>query len=104
MNIKFNHRRLSWVLFLFILSSSTSFLFAVTPPEFEVTFKVTGMVCGGCEAKIESTLKNIRGIHRVEANRKKQKVWVLYDLRTVKVETIMQAIMDLGYSASLVNG
>ena len=103
MNIKLNHQRLSWILFLFLLSSSASFLFAFTPPEGEVTIKVTGMVCGGCEAKVEATLKNIRGIHQVEANHKKKTVLVRYNFRIISIDAIIQAITHLGYGVPRVN-
>ena len=62
----------------------------------ETTIKVKGMVCGGCENRVQNALKNISGVENVVAN---------HDTGIVKVaarddvseNTMKEKIEDIGF-------
>ena len=45
----------------------------------QITIKVKGMVCGGCENRIQNSLKEIKGIQTVEADHNKETVFIQMD-------------------------
>ncbi len=53
----------------------------------EITIKVKGMVCGGCENRVKNALSTIEGIKEVEANHEIGEV-------KVKAEGVAQNIME----------
>ncbi len=101
MSIKFNHQKLHWFIFLSLFCAYAGFSIAGPAHEKEKTIAVTGMVCGGCEAKIEATLRDIHGIHTVDASHKNRTVLVRYNSNVIAIETIVQAIKNLGYGAHI---
>ncbi len=62
----------------------------------ETTIKVKGMVCGGCENRVQNALKNISGVENVVAS---------HDTGIVKVtarddvseNTMKEKIEDIGF-------
>ena len=62
----------------------------------EVTIKVNGMVCGGCENRVQNAVKTIEGVEQVIANHKDGTVTV-----TLKDEllesSIKEKIEDIGF-------
>ena len=62
----------------------------------EINIKVDGMVCNGCENRVQNALKTIEGIEEVKANYKDGTVKV-----TVKNEisenVIKEKIEDIGF-------
>lgn len=62
----------------------------------KIILKVNGMVCSGCENRVESTLKNIDGVSKVKASHKKGTVTII--LKKDQEKSIFEkAIENLGY-------
>ena len=64
------------------------------------TIQVSGWHCGGCAAKTESALKDVKGVTTVLADRNKKSVTVTYDDSKVKRADLEKAITDSGFSAN----
>lgn len=62
------------------------------------TIKVSGWHCGGCSARTESALKDVKGVQSVTSDRAKQQVVVKYDDSKVKRADLEKAIADSGFS------
>lgn len=62
----------------------------------EMKIKVEGMVCGGCEKRVENAVKEIEGVKKVTANHKKGIVTVMAE-EGVSKETVQEAIQDIGF-------
>lgn len=62
------------------------------------TVKVSGWHCGGCAARTESALKDVKGVTTVSSDKAKKSVTVTYDDTKVKHADIEKAITDSGFS------
>ncbi len=62
------------------------------------TIKVSGWHCGGCAARTESALKEVKGVTTVAADKTKHEVKVTYDDTKVKRADLDKAIADSGFS------
>ncbi len=62
------------------------------------TLKVSGWHCGGCAAKTESALKDVKGVNTVSSDKNKKQVTVTYDDTKVKRADLEKAIADSGFS------
>lgn len=69
----------------------------------EVTLRTTGMMCGACEMLIETTLSDIDGVAKVEADYSKETTTVTFDENLVDVERLVKAIKGAGYEAQVLN-
>ena len=56
---------------------------------------VEGMMCGGCENRIQNTLKNIEGVESVIANHKDGTVTII--AKNIEVDKIKEKIEDIGF-------
>ena len=63
------------------------------------TIKVSGWHCGGCAARTESALKEVKGVTAVASDKTKHEVKVTYDDSKVKRTDLEKAIADSGFSA-----
>ncbi len=63
----------------------------------ELVIKVEGMVCGGCENRVQNALKTLDGIESVIANYKKGIVKLKINEK-IKEEIIKEKIEDLGFT------
>ncbi|SHM62638.1 copper chaperone [Caldanaerovirga acetigignens] len=63
----------------------------------DITLKVLGMSCMHCKHAVESAVKALPGIEKVEAKVEEGKVEVYFDSSKVSVEQIASAIEDAGY-------
>ncbi len=80
-----------------LLVSALSFgAFAADKTE---TIKVSGWHCGGCAARTESALKEVKGVTAVASDKTKHEVKVTYDDSKVKRTDLEKAIADSGFSA-----
>lgn len=70
----------------------------------QVNLNVKGMKCGGCEAKVKSTLKDIKGVVSTEeVNSEKGSVTVTIDKSAISEEALAAALADkTGYDVSVV--
>ena len=62
------------------------------------TIKVSGWHCGGCAARTESALKDVKGVTTVAADKAKKQVTVTYDDAKVKHADLEKAISDSGFT------
>jgi copper chaperone CopZ len=62
------------------------------------TIKVSGWHCGGCAAKTETALKDVKGVQSVTSDKEKKEVVVKYDDAKVKRADLEKAIADSGFS------
>ena len=65
-----------------------------------VQLHVDGMVCSGCEMKIEKKVGELEGVRKVKASFKKNTVWVTYDYELIQQNEIKKKITDLEYEVS----
>jgi len=78
-------------------------LFAVAAPAAETrttVFDIRGMHCSGCAEGIESMVRRIDGVIRVEASYEKREARVEFDPARTSNEKIIETIEKLGYHAS----
>ena len=62
------------------------------------TIKVSGWHCGGCAARTESALKDVKGVQSVSSDKEKKEVVVKYDDAKVKHADLEKAITDSGFA------
>lgn len=62
----------------------------------ELTFKVEGMMCGGCENRVQNALKTIDGVESVKADHVTGTVTVTLN-KDIDKSTIKDKIEDIGY-------
>jgi copper chaperone CopZ len=67
----------------------------------ELTLKVSGMTCGGCENAIRRVLSMVEGVNTAAASHKDAEVRVTYDPSRTDRRRIEQAIETAGYHVSL---
>ena len=63
------------------------------------TIKVSGWHCGGCAARTESALKDVKGVTTVATDKDKKEVKVTYDDAKVKRADLDKAIADSGFTS-----
>ena len=64
-------------------------------------FNVTGMTCSACSAHVERAVSKVEGVSAVSVNLLANNMMVTYDEATTDAQTIIQAVVDGGYGASL---
>ena len=64
------------------------------------TIKVSGWHCGGCAARTESALKDVKGVESVSSDKIKKEVVVKYDDAKVKHADLEKAIADSGFTVA----
>jgi len=62
------------------------------------TIEVDNMVCDGCEQKIKDVISKICGVKQVNADYKKGKVKVIYNLSQTELKSIEEKIKEIGYN------
>jgi len=87
--------------FLFIMAMAISTLSVSAQKNNTIdTLKVTTtpqMHCSGCENKIKSNLRFVKGMKKIETSVEKQQVTVIYDKKKSNYETIVAAFKKIGY-------
>ena len=64
------------------------------------TIKVSGWHCGGCAARTEAALKDVKGVSTVAADKAKKQVTVTYDDAKVARADLDKAITDSGFEVA----
>jgi copper chaperone CopZ len=64
------------------------------------TIKVSGWHCGGCAARTEAALKDVKGVSNVSADKTKKEVVVTYDDSKVARADLDKAIADSGFEVA----
>lgn len=62
----------------------------------EIKIKVEGMVCNGCENRVQNALKNIKGVKNVIANYTNGTVIVMSNSEIEK-DALKEKIEDIGF-------
>lgn len=62
----------------------------------ETIIKVEGMVCGGCENRVQNALKTIEGVENVVANHTKGTV-IITSKKEVEENVMKEKIEDIGF-------
>lgn len=62
----------------------------------EIILKVEGMVCNGCENRVQNALQNIDGVASVTANYTTNIVTIMADT-TVSETKLKETIQDIGF-------
>lgn len=62
----------------------------------EITLKVEGMTCEGCERRIQNVLMDIDGVANVKASHTDKNVKITLN-KDVDINTIKEAIEDLDF-------
>jgi copper chaperone CopZ len=62
------------------------------------TIKVSGWHCGGCAARTETALKEVKGVTTVASDKEKKLVTVTYDDTKAKRADLDKAIADSGFT------
>lgn len=62
----------------------------------EIIIKVEGMVCNGCENRVQNALKTIKGVENVVANYKNGTVTVTSN-DEVEKDVLEEKIEDIGF-------
>ncbi len=65
----------------------------------ETIIKVKGMVCGGCENRVQNALSTIDGIEKVVADHEKGIVTVTSKEEVTK-ESMIDKIIDIGFEVT----
>lgn len=62
-----------------------------------ITLKVSGMHCSGCEKRVKNALESIKEIKKVNASYLNQNVEITFKKNTVSLDKIKEIIEDLGF-------
>lgn len=62
----------------------------------EIILNVEGMVCTGCEKRVENSLKEIKNVKEVNANHEKNKVIIKME-DEANINEIKERICELGF-------
>lgn len=62
----------------------------------EIILNVKGMMCNGCENRIQNAIKNIEGVENVKADHNTGIVKVILS-KDVEKEAISETITDIGF-------
>lgn len=62
----------------------------------EMIFKVEGMMCGGCENRVQNALKTLDGVKNVVASHTKGTVTVTLN-KEIDRNVVKEKIQDIGY-------
>ena len=66
-------------------------------------FNVTGMTCAACQSNVEKAVKKLNGISNASVNLLNENMSVTYDEKVISEEAIINAVISIGYGASLKN-
>lgn len=64
------------------------------------TLKITGWHCGGCAARTESALQDVKGVTAVKSDKAKKEVTVTYDDATARRADLERAITESGFEVA----
>lgn len=64
-------------------------------------FDITGMTCSACSAHVEKAVNKLEGVRRAEVSLMTNSMNVEYDEAALAPESIIQAVVQAGYGASL---
>jgi Cu+-exporting ATPase len=69
--------------------------------EKKVTLNIGGMTCASCVGRVEKVLKKTPGVKEASVNLSTEKATVTYNSREIQPDTLIEAVINSGYEASL---
>ena len=63
--------------------------------------KIDGMHCESCAADIKETLEERAGVEKADVDYSGKTAFVEFDENTIQPQTLIKAVQDIGYQASL---
>lgn len=67
-------------------------------------YRVTGMDCAACAAKIENTARKVAGVDRVKVSIASQQMELTVDQPTLRLPEVERAVEELGYQVARIGG
>lgn len=65
-------------------------------------FKIEGMTCNHCVARVEEGLKSLAGVEKVKINLKKEKGAIKFDENQLDETSIIEKVKEIGYQAEAI--
>ena len=78
--------------------------YGVKPSRSQTVLTVSGMTCAGCASAVESALKAVPGVSAASVNLSTHEARVTHDLAGVNEDTLIAAVKNAGYEASVPSG
>lgn len=72
-----------------------------------ITLEVVGdqkIVCEGCEERIETVVKSVRGVNKVRAHARHQRIEILFDTAVLAPAAVVEKLSKAGYDAKIAPG
>ena len=66
-----------------------------------ISLRIEGMHCGMCVGRIEKSLGELEGVSEASVSLEDKKAFVRFDSGSVNTEDLIAAVVDAGYSASV---
>ena len=82
------------VAFMLLVAGNT---FAKTPVDTLVVTTLPQMHCQGCENKIKSNIRFVKGTKKIDTSVEEQKVTIVYDSKKAKYDDYVEAFKKIGY-------
>ncbi|EGU35935.1 cation transport ATPase [Vibrio ichthyoenteri ATCC 700023] len=73
------------------------------PIKHKINLLISGMTCASCVASVEKALSAVEGVNKAQVNLAEQSALVLSNDATLKTESLLKAVAQLGYQAQLVD-
>lgn len=62
----------------------------------DIILKVDGMMCSGCENRVQNALKTVKGVKDVKASHEEKTVQIILK-QEIDAQVLKDKIVDLGY-------
>ncbi len=73
----------------------------ISPESSRIDLPITGMSCASCAARIQETLKKLKGVEDASVNFASERATVFYNSSIAHVDDFTKAVKDLGYDVSV---
>lgn len=70
----------------------------------QITLRVTGMHCDGCESRVEKALGRLEGVRRAKADHQTGEVRVAFEPARTRPEELQVTIERVGYAVAVEAG
>ena len=67
----------------------------------EITLKIEGMTCGHCKMHVTKALDSLDGVSKADVSLENNSAKVNYNSNSVSIETMIKAVEEAGYKASV---
>jgi copper chaperone CopZ len=89
------------VLAFLVVALSAGVVLAQSTQSETVKLSVTGMHCDNCVQKVDKALRGVEGVKDVKVDLKEKTAEVALAATSVKTETLVKAVSDVGFKAQL---